>query len=93
MNKEYINRISKYFYHFITKIKIKKSKEDSRKLKELELALSKAEEEREIAYNKYSKLLDKTIRISDSITKIENKYSYTRKVKVLNPNYGDKEPA
>ena len=49
MNKEYINRISKYFYHFITKIKIKKSKEDSRKLKELELALSKAEEEREIA--------------------------------------------
>ena len=73
MNKEYINRISKYFYHFITKIKIKKSKEDSRKLKELELALSKAEEEKEIAYNKYSKLLDKTIRITASITKIENK--------------------
>ena len=87
MNKEYINRISKYFYHFITKIKIKKSKEDSRKLKELELALSKAEEEREIAYNKYSKLLDKAIRISNSITKIKNKYSYTRRIKVLNPNY------
>ena len=72
MNKDYINTITKYFYEWITKIKIKKSKEDSRKLKELELALSKAEEEKEIAYNKYSKLLDKTIRISDSITKIEN---------------------
>ena len=58
-----------------------------RKLKELELALSKAEEEREIAYSKYSKLRDKTIRILDSITKIENKYSYTRRIKVLNPNY------
>ena len=87
MNKEYINRISKYFYHFITKIKIKKSKEDSRKLKELELALSKTEEEIEIAYNKYSKLLDKTKKISNSITKIENKYSYKRRIKVLNPNY------
>ena len=83
----YIDRITKYFYECITKIKIKKSKEDSRKLKELELALSKAEEEREIAYSKYSKLRDKTIRISDSITKIENKYSYTRRIKVLNPNY------
>ena len=87
MNYGYIDRVTKYFYEWITKIKIKKSKEDSRKLKELELALSKAEEEREIAYNKYSKLLDKTIRISDSIKKIENKYSYTRRIKVLNPNY------
>ena len=51
------------------------------------MALSKAEEEREIAYNKYSKLLDKAIRISNSITKIKNKYSYTRRIKVLNPNY------
>jgi len=87
MNYGYIDRVTKYFYEWITKIKIKKSKEDSRKLKELELALSKAEEEKEIAYNKYSKLLDKTIRIYKSIKNIENKYSYTRRIKVLNPNY------
>ena len=88
MNKYgYVDRITKYFYEWITKIKIKKSKEDSRKLKELELALSKAEEEKEIAYNKYSKLLDKTLRIYKSIKNIENKYSYTRRIKVLNPNY------
>ena len=83
----YIDTVTKYFYEWITKIKIKKSKEDSRKLKELELALSKTREEREIAYSKYSKLLDKTIRISDSIKKIENKYSYKRRIKVLNANY------
>ena len=87
MNYGYIDRVTKYFYEWITKIKIKKSKEDSRKLKELELALSKAEEEIEIAYNKYSKLLDKTKKISNSITKIENKYSYKRRIKVLNHNY------
>ena len=93
MNKDYINTITKYFYEWITKIKIKKSKEDNRKLKELKLALSKSEEEREIAWNKWIKLDDKTRKINKSIEKIENKYSYTRKVKVLNPNYGDKEPA
>ncbi len=93
MNKGYINTITKYFYEWITKIKIKKSKEDNRKLKELKLALSKSEEEREIAWNKWIKLDDKTRKINKSIEKIENKYSYTKKVKVLNPNYGDNEPA
>jgi len=93
MNKDYINTITKYFYEWITKIKIKKSKEDNRKLKELKLALSKSEEEREIAWNKWIKLDDKTRKINKSIEKIENKYSYTRKVKVLNPNYGGNEPA
>ena len=87
MNYGYINTVTKYFYEVITKIKIKKSKQDNKKLKELKLALSKAQVEKEIAYDKYRKLLDKTIRISDSITKIKNKYSYTRKIKVLNPNY------
>ena len=87
MNKEYINRISKYFYHFITKIKIKKSKEDSRKLKELELALSKAEEEREIAYNKYSKLLDKTIIIIASNNNHSTSTSHTPNNPRIATNY------
>ena len=87
MNKGYINTITKYFYEWITKIKIKKSKEDNRKLKELKLALSKSEEETEIAWNKWIKLDDKTRKINKSIEKIENKYSYTRRIKVLNPNY------
>ena len=87
MNKDYINTITKYFYEWITKIKIKKSKEDNRKLKELKLALSKSEEETEIAWNKWIKLDDKTRKINKSIEKIENKYSYTRRIKVLNPNY------
>jgi len=91
MNKDYINTITKYFYEWITKIKIKKSKEDNRKLKELKLALSKSEEEAEIAWNKWIKLDDKTRKINKSIEKIENKYSYTKKVKVLNPNYGDRD--
>jgi len=82
MNYGYINTITKYFYEVITKIKIKKSKQDNKKLKELKLALSKAQVEEEIAYGKYRKLLDKTIRISDSITEIESKYSYTKRVKV-----------
>tara|TARA_R100001126_G_scaffold63581_1_gene36336 strand:- start:153 stop:434 length:282 start_codon:yes stop_codon:yes gene_type:complete len=91
MNYGYINTVTKYFYEVITKIKIKKSKQDNKKLKELKLALSKAQVEKEIAYDKYSKLLDKTIRISDSITKIESKYSYTKRVKVLNPNYAENQ--
>ena len=91
MNKDYINTLTKYFYECITKIKIKKSKEDNRKLKELKLALSKSEEEAEIAWNKWIKLDDKTRKINKSIEKIENKYSYTKKVKVLNPNYGDRD--
>ena len=93
MNYGYIDTITKYFYEWITKIKIKKSKEDNKKLKELKIALSKTEKEKKIAYDKYRKLLDKTIRISNSIAKIENKYSYEKRVKVLNPNYKNNEPA
>ena len=84
MNKEYINRISKYFYHFITKIKIKKSKEDSRKLKELELALSKAEEEKEI--EKFKGQHQKIFNILDKLnTKSENVCEkYVKKMTQLN---------
>ena len=93
MGYGYINTVTKYFYEWITKIKIKKSKEDNKKLKELKLALSKSEEEAEIAWNKWNKLDDKTRKINKSIEKIESKYAYKKKVKVLNPSYVGNEPA
>jgi len=50
MGSGYIDRVTKYFYEWITKIKIKKSKEDNKKLKELNSKLSKLEKEKEIDY-------------------------------------------
>ena len=83
----YINTVTKYFYEWITKIKIKKSKEDSRKLKELNSKLSKLEKEKEITYEKYIKLSDKCYGVSNSIEKINKRYAYTKRIKTLNPNY------
>ena len=89
----YIDRITEYFYEWITKIKVKKSKEDNKKLKELKLALSKSKEEAEIAWNKWNKLDDKTCKINKSIEKIESKYAYRKRIKVPNPSYVGNEPA
>ena len=89
----YINTVTKYFYEWITKIKIKKSKEDSRKLKELNSKLSELEKETEIAYEKYNKLSDKCGRVSNSIDKINKRYAYRKRIKVPNPSYVGNEPA
>jgi len=87
MGSGYIDRVTKYFYEWITKIKIKKSKEDNKKLKELNSKFSKLEKEKEITYEKYIKLLDKCYGISNSIEKINKRYAYTKRIKTLNPSY------
>ena len=89
----YIDRISKYFHECITCIKIKKSKEDNKKLKELNSKFSKLEKEKEITYEKYIKLSDKCYGVSNSIEKINKRYAYTKRIKVPNPNYVGNEPA
>ena len=83
----YINTISKYFYDYITNIKVKKSKEDNKKLKELNSKLNKLEKEKEITYEKYIKLSDKCYGVSNSIEKINKRYAYTKRIRTLNPNY------
>ena len=87
MGSGYIDRVTKYFYEWITKIKIKKSKEDNKKLKELNSKLSKLEKEKEITYEKYIKLSDKCYGVSNSIEKINKRYAYTKRIRILNPNY------
>ena len=89
----YIDRISKYFHECITCIKVKKSKEDNKKLKKLNSKLSELEKETEIAYEKYNKLSDKCGRVSNSIDKINKRYAYRKRIKVPNPSYVGNEPA
>jgi len=87
MGYGYIDRVTKYFYEWITKIKIKKSKEDNKKLKELNSKLSKLKKEKEITYEKYIKLSGKCDRVSNSIEKINKRYAYTKRIRTLNPSY------
>ena len=87
MWRGYIDTVTKYFYDSVTFIKVKKSKEDNKKLKEFNSKLSKLEKERDITYERYTKLSDKCYKVSDSIGRINKRYAYTKRIKELNPNY------
>ena len=81
------NTWTKYFHDFVIKIKSRKSKEDTKKLKDLESKSKKLEKQKDIAFAAYYKLINKFDKVEESIERINNKYSYKVKTKTLNPHY------
>ena len=83
----YRNTWDEYITETIEKVKKRWLKPDKIKLKQLQIELEKSEKECEEVNQKYMKLLNKNLKISNQIDKINKKYIYKQTKKVLNPNY------
>jgi len=83
-----VNRTDKFITKEVQKVKKNWLKSDEKKLNELKIQSEKFERERKIAYNKWDKLFDKCEKIDKQIEKINQKYTYIKKIKVKNENYG-----
>ena len=91
MNYGYYDTWNEYFIEFINKIKKRWLKKDKQQLKELELQSKKLDIERDIAYSNYTKIVDKCEKVENKIYKLNQKYTYRKKIKVRNPYYKEKE--
>ena len=91
MNYGYYDTWNEYFIEFVDKIKKRWLKKDKQQLKELELQSKKLDIERDIAYSNYRKIVDKCEKVENKIYKLNQKYTYQKKVKVKNPYYKKEE--
>ena len=86
---EYVfkNTWDKYLTKIVEKIKVKWLKKDKDKLKNLELKEKQLKKETEKARKIYYNLRDKLDNVETSIYKLNNKYTYQKKIKFYNINY------
>jgi hypothetical protein len=91
MNYGYYDTWNEYFIEFINKIKKRWLKKDKQQLKELELQSKKLDIERDIAYSNYTKIVDKCEKVENKIYRLNQKYTYQKKIKVKNPYYKEEE--
>ena len=85
------NTWDKFLTEIVNKIKKRWLKKDKQQLKELELQSKKLDIERDIAYSNYRKIADKCEKVENKIYKLNQKYTYRKKIKVRNPYYKEKE--
>ena len=88
-NFEWTNTWDKYLTEIVEKIKVKWLKKDKDKLKQLEIKAKQLEEETNKARKIYRDLQNKLDNVETSIYKLNNKYTYQKKIKVYNTNYKD----
>jgi len=81
------NTWDKYLTEIIDKIKVRWLKKDKDKLKKLETKADQLQKETDIAQKIYLDLSDKLENVENSICKLNNKYTYQKKIKVDNPYY------
>ena len=81
------NTWDKYLTRIVEKIKVKWLKKDKDKLKNLELKEKQLKKETEKARKIYYNLRDKLDNVETSIYKLNNKYTYQKKIKFYNINY------
>ena len=86
-NFSWKNTWDKYLTEIVTKIKVRWLKKDKDKLKQLEIKAKQLEEEINKARKIYLGLEDKLDNVETSIYKLNNKYTYQKKIKVYNINY------
>ena len=86
---EYVfkNTWDKYLTKIVEKIKVKWLKKDKDKLKQLEIKAKQLEEETNKARKIYRDLQNKLDNVETSIYKLNNKYTYQKKIKFYNINY------
>lgn len=82
-----VNTTDKFLVEEVEKTKKNWLKSDKEKLEQLKIKSEELEKEKNEAYEKYSKLFDKSCRIEKQIRLINKKYTYIKKVKKKNPNY------
>ena len=83
------NTWDKYLTEIVEKIKVRWLKKDKDKLKQLEIKAKQLEEETNKARKIYRDLQNKLDNVETSIYKLNNKYTYQKKIKVYNTNYKD----
>ena len=81
------NTWDKYLTEIVEKIKVRWLKKDKDKLKQLEIKAKQLEEETNKARKIYRDLQNKLDNVETSIYKLNNKYTYQKKIKVYNTNY------
>jgi RecA-family ATPase len=81
------NTWDKYLTEIVTKIKVRWLKKDKDKLKKLENKADQLQKETDIAEKIYFDLRDKLDNVETSIYKLNNKYTYQKKIKIDNPYY------
>ena len=81
------NTWDKYLTKIVEKIKVRWLKKDKDKLKQLEIKAKQLEEETNKARKIYCDLQNKLDNVETSIYKLNNKYTYQKKIKVDNPYY------
>lgn len=86
-----VNTWDKFLIEIVDKIKKKWLKKDKEQLKQLELQSKKLDIERDIAYSNYTKIVDKCEKVENKIYRLNQKYTYQKKVKVENPYYKEDE--
>ena len=85
------NTWDKFLTEVVDKIKKRWLKKDKQQLKELELQSKKLDIERDIAYCNYTKIVDQCEKVENKIYRLNQKYTYQKKVKVKNPYYREEE--
>ena len=83
------NTWDKYLTKIVEKIKVRWLKKDKDKLKQLEIKAEQLEEKTNKARKIYCDLQNKLDDVETSIYKLNNKYTYQKKIKVYNTNYKD----
>ena len=81
------NTWDKYLTEIVEKIKVRWLKKDKDKLKKLKTKADQLQKETDIAEKIYFDLRDKLDNVETSIYKLNNKYTYQKKIKVDNPYY------
>ena len=84
---EWTNTWDKYLTEIVEKIKVRWLKKDKDKLKQLEIKAKQLEEETNKARKIYRDLQNKLDNVETSIYKLNQKYTYQKKIKVDNPYY------
>ena len=85
------NTWDKYLTEIVEKIKVRWLKKDKDKLKKLKNKADQLQKETDIAERIYFDLRDKLDNVETSIYKLNNKYTYQKKIKVNNPDYQKEE--
>ena len=83
------NTWDKYLTEIVNSIKVKWLKKDKDKLKKLENKAKQLQKETDIAERVYFDLRDKLENVENSIYKLNDKYTYQKKIKINNPHYKD----
>jgi len=87
----YLNTWDKYLTEIVEKIKTRWLKKDKDKLKKLKIKAKQLEEETDKARKIYYDLENKLDNVENSIYKLNQKYTYKKKVKVKNLDYKERE--